>query len=323
MSEVKIITVEEKDSDSRLDRWFHRYYPQLSHGTLEKMLRGKNIKVNNAKAKADLRLKAGDLIRVPPMPTQEEKKEHSLSQKDIDFIKSLVLYQDKDMIALNKPAGLAVQGGSKTTRHIDGMLAAFETNKERPRLVHRLDKETAGVLIIARTVKSAAYLTKTFADKQTHKIYWALVHNCPEKMQGIIEKPLLKKANPNANEQVVVDEQNGQYAKTVYEVVDTTGNFSWIRLMPLTGRTHQLRVHLASIGCPIIGDEKYKGNYVDGLEKKMYLLAKAIRIPLPNGKFLKIDAPTPDYMKKSFAFFKFNDKKEQEEFNLLDVIGDL
>ena len=322
MSEVKIITVEEKDSDTRLDRWFHRYYPALSHGALEKMLRGKNIRVNNTKAKADLRLKTGDLIRVPPMPETQDKKEHTLSQKDIDFMKSLILYQDKDMIVLNKPAGLAVQGGSKTTRHIDGMLDAFnKINGERPRLVHRLDKETAGVLIVARTSKSAAYLTKTFADKQTHKIYWALVHGCPKKMEGTIEKPLLKKANPNGNEQVVVDEQKGQYAKTVYEVVDTTGNFSWVRLMPLTGRTHQLRVHLASIGCPIIGDEKYKGDNVDGLEKKMYLLAKAIQIPLPNGKFLKIDAPTPDYMKKSFAFFKFNDKKVKEKFNLL--IGEL
>lgn len=322
MSEVKIVAVEEKDADSRLDRWFHRYYPALSHGALEKMLRGKNIRVNNAKAKADLRLKTGDLIRIPPIPT-EHKVQAALSQKDIDFMKSLILYQDKDMFILNKPAGLAVQGGSKTTRHIDGMLQALSYGGERPHLVHRLDKETAGVLVVARTVKAAAYLTKTFADKNTHKIYWALVHGCPEKMQGVIEKPLLKKANPNGNEQVVVDEKNGQYAKTIYDVVDTTGDFSWIRLMPLTGRTHQLRVHLASVGCPIVGDEKYNGADVNGLEKKMYLLAKAIQIPLQNGKLLKIEAPTPDYMKKSFAFFKFNDKKDKEDFDSFCVIGDL
>jgi len=322
MSEVKIVAVEEKDADSRLDRWFHRYYPALSHGALEKMLRGKNIRVNNAKAKADLRLKTGDLIRIPPMPT-EHKVQAALSQKDIDFMKSLILYQDKDMFVLNKPAGLAVQGGSKTTRHIDGMLPALSYGGERPHLVHRLDKETAGVLVVARTVKAAAYLTKTFADKNTHKIYWALVHGCPEKMQGVIEKPLLKKANPNGNEQVIVDEKNGQYAKTIYDVVDTTGDFSWIRLMPLTGRTHQLRVHLASVGCPIVGDEKYNGADVNGLEKKMYLLAKAIQIPLQNGKLLKIEAPTPDYMKKSFAFFKFNDKKDKEDFDSFCVIGDL
>ena len=321
MSEVRIVTVEEKDADSRLDRWFHRYYPALSHGALEKMLRGKHIKVNNAKAKADQRLQAGDLIRVPPMP-EAQKASATLSQKDIDFMKSLILYQDKDMFILNKPAGLAVQGGSKTTRHIDGMLQALSKGTERPHLVHRLDKETAGVLVVARTVKAAAYLTKTFADKNTHKIYWALVHGCPEKMQGIIEKPLLKKANPNGNEQVVVDEKNGQYAKTIYDVVDTTGDFSWIRLMPLTGRTHQLRVHLASVGCPIVGDKKYGGQNVEGIEKKMYLLAKAIQIPMQNGKFLKIEAPTPDYMKKSFAFFKFNDKTMSEDFNLFYKIGD-
>ena len=321
MSEVRIVTVDEKDADSRLDRWFHRYYPALSHGALEKMLRGKNIKVNNTKAKADQRLQAGDLIRVPPMP-ETQSAPATLSQKDIDFMKSLILYQDKDMFILNKPAGLAVQGGSKTTRHIDGMLQALSKGTERPHLVHRLDKETAGVLVVARTVKAAAYLTKTFADKKTHKIYWALVHGCPEKMQGVIEKPLLKKANPNGNEQVVVDEKNGQYAKTIYDVVDTTGDFSWIRLMPLTGRTHQLRVHLASIECPIVGDEKYHGAYVDGIEKKMFLLAKAIQIPLHNGKILKIEAPTPDYMKKSFAFFKFNDKTMSEDFNLFYKIGD-
>ena len=322
MSEVKLIRVEEKDSNTRLDRWFHRYYPALSHGALEKMLRAKNIRVNGARAKADLRLQTGDEIRVPPMPTQEEKKQMPLSQKDADFIKSLILYQDKEMIVLNKPAGLAVQGGTKTTHHIDGMLDALKTNGERPRLVHRLDKETAGVLVLARSVKSAANLTKTFAQKTTHKIYWALVHGCPEKMQGVIEKPLLKKATPKGGEQIVVDE-NGQYAKTIYEVVDTTGEFSWIRLMPLTGRTHQLRVHLASLGCPIIGDEKYKGENVDGLEKKMYLLAKAIKIPMSNGKMIKIEASTPDYMKKSFAFFKFNDKKKKEDFDLLETIGDL
>ena len=313
MSEVKLVTVEEKDSDTRLDRWFHRYYPALSHGALEKMLRGKNIRVNGARAKADLRLQTGDEIRIPPMPTQEEKKKMPLSEKDVTFIKSLILYQDKDMIVLNKPAGLAVQGGTKTTYHIDGMLDALAINGERPRLVHRLDKETAGVLVLARSVKSAATLTKTFAQKTTHKIYWALVHGCPEKIQGVIEKPLLKKANLRGGEQIVVDE-NGQYAKTIYEVVDTTGEFSWIRLMPLTGRTHQLRVHLASIGCPIVGDGKYKGSDVDGMEKKMYLLAKAIKIPLPNGKVIEIEAPTPDYMKKSFAFFKFNDRKENEDF---------
>ena len=314
MSEVKFIKVEEKDSDTRLDRWFKRYYPALSHGMLEKMLRGKNIRVNGVRAKADLRLQAGDDIRVPPMPKQEDKTQKELSKADIDFVQSLVIYKDKDIIVLNKPAGLAVQGGTKTSRHVDGLLDGLKFGQERPRLVHRLDKETSGVLALARNVKMAAYLAKAFETKEAHKIYWAIVHGCPKQMSGEIEAPLLKKSAKNGGESVQVDE-NGQYAKSLYEVVDTTGDFSFLRLMPLTGRTHQLRVHCAFIGCPIVGDEKYGGHFVDGLEKKMFLHAKALQIPLLKQKILKIDAPTPDYMKKSFAFLNFSVKKEKESFD--------
>ncbi|MBP5534998.1 MAG: RluA family pseudouridine synthase [Alphaproteobacteria bacterium] len=314
MSEVKIVKVEEKDSDARLDRWFKRYYPALSHGMLEKMLRAKNIRVNGARAKADLRLQTGDEIRVPPMPKQEEKATKELSKADIEFIQSLVIYKDKDIIVLNKPAGLAVQGGTKTLRHVDGLLDGLKFGGERPRLVHRLDKETSGVLALARNVKMAAYLTKAFKTKEAHKIYWAVVHGCPKQMQGEIEVPLLKKSGKNGGESVQVDE-NGQYAKSLYEVVDTTGDYSLLRLMPLTGRTHQLRVHCAYIGCPIVGDEKYGGHFVDGLEKKMLLHAKALQIPLLNQKKLKVDALIPDYMKKSLAFFNFNVKKEKESFD--------
>ena len=314
MSEVKLIKVEEKDSDARLDRWFKRYYPALSHGMLEKMLRAKNIRVNGARAKADLRLQAGDEIRVPPMPQATEKPTKELSKADIDFIQSLVIYKDKDVIVLNKPAGLAVQGGTKTTRHIDGLLDGLKFGGERPRLVHRLDKETSGVLVLARNVKMAGYLAKAFETKEARKIYWAIVHGCPKKMQGEIEAPLLKKSGKNGGESMQVDE-NGQYAKSLYEVFDTTGDYSLVRLMPLTGRTHQLRVHCAYMGCPIVGDEKYGGNFVDGLEKKMFLHAKALQIPLFNQKKLEINAQIPEYMKKSFAFFHFNVKKEKESFD--------
>ena len=314
MSEVKLVIVEEKDSDARLDRWFKRYYPALSHGMLEKMLREKNIRVNGGKAKADLRLQAGDEIRVPPMPEQKEKQQKALSKADVDFIQSLVIYKDKDIIVLNKPAGLAVQGGTKTTRHVDGLLDGLKFGGDRPRLVHRLDKETSGVLVLARNVKMAGYLAKAFETKETRKVYWAVVHGCPKQMQGEIEAPLLKKSAKNGGESVQVDE-NGQYAKSLYEVIDTTGEYSFLRLMPLTGRTHQLRVHCAYIGCPIVGDEKYGGHFVEGLEKKMFLHAKALQIPLLNQKKLKIDASIPEYMKKSFAFFHFNDKKRKESFD--------
>ncbi len=320
MSQVKQVKVLEKDSGARLDRWFKRYYPALSHGALEKMLRGKNIRVNGARAKADQHLEAGDEIRVPPMPQApvDAQKHSALSDKDIAFIQSLVIYKDKDVIVLNKPAGLAVQGGSKTFRHIDGLLDGLKFDGERPRLVHRLDKETSGVLALARNVKAAAYLTKAFETKQARKIYWTLVSGCPSKMSGRVELKLLKRSGKDGGEQVFVDE-NGQYAASLYEVVDTTGDYSWVRLAPLTGRTHQLRVHMAALGCPIVGDKKYGGSDLDGLDKKMYLHAKALELPLPNGKKIILNAPTPDYMKKSFAFFHFSDKKEIEDFDLFDI----
>lgn len=314
MSEVKFVKVQEKDEGARLDRWFKRYYPALTHGALEKMLRGKNIRVNGAKASADQRLQASDEIRIPPMPQSPIGEHKTLSASDIDFIQSLVIFKDKDMIVLNKPSGLAVQGGTKTTRHIDGLLDGLKFEGERPRLVHRLDKETSGVLVLARSVKAAAVLTKAFETKVARKIYWAVVSGCPKPLSGAVEKPLLKKSGKNGGELVQVDE-NGLYAKSLYDVIDTTGNYSLVRLMPLTGRTHQLRVHMASLGCPIVGDEKYGGENVAGIEKKMYLHAKAIQIPAVNGKMIEIEAPIPEYMKKCFAFFHFNAKKEKEDFD--------
>jgi 23S rRNA pseudouridine955/2504/2580 synthase len=258
-------------------------------------------------------LKTGDEIRVPPMPAAETKPKGQLSDEDVKFIQSLVIYKDKDVIVLNKPAGLAVQGGTKTTRHVDGLSEGIRFGGEKPRLVHRLDKETSGVLVLARNVKIAGLLTKAFESKEARKVYWAVVHGCPAKMQGMIDAPLLKKSGKNGGELVQVD-INGQYAKSLYEVIDTTGEFSLLRLMPLTGRTHQLRVHCAHVGCPIVGDEKYGGHFVQNLDKKMLLHAKALRIPLLDGKKLEIEALIPEYMKKSFSFFNFSDKKNKEDF---------
>jgi len=314
MSEkVVFVNVEEKDAGARLDRWFKRYYPALTHGMLEKMLRCKNVRVNGIKAKSDLRLNAGDEIRIPPLSVEqlENNNKNNLSEADVKFVQSLIIYKDKDIIVLNKPAGLAVQGGTKTTRHIDALSEGLKFGGEKPRLVHRLDKQTSGVLVLARNVKSAALLAKAFESKQARKIYWAIVHGCPKTMNGYIEAPLLKKSGKNGGELMQVDE-NGQYAKSLYEVIDTNGQFS---LLPLTGRTHQLRVHCAHIGCPIVGDEKYGGFFADGLEKQMFLHAKALKIPLLDGKFLKINAIIPNYMKKSFAFLKFSVKNKEEDFD--------
>lgn len=318
---VTFARVEEKDSDIRLDRWFKRYYHSLRHGTLERLLRGKNIRVNGKKATSDQHLHIGDEIRIPPF--QEEVSLHkAVSEKDAAFIRSLVIYQDKDVVVLNKPAGLAVQGGTKTDRHIDGMLDALTFNGERPRLVHRLDKETSGVLVLARTAKVAAFLAEAFQTKAARKVYWALVVGKPEKSFGKITAPLMKKSGRDGGEMVFVDPE-GQKAQSLYQLIDSAGNkVSWLALMPLTGRTHQLRVHCQSMGTPILGDKKYgKNETLDGLEsfsKFMHLHARALQIPLPTGKILKITAQMPIHMKNSFDFFGFSDKDNKEPFEAFE-----
>ncbi len=314
--------VEEKDSDIRLDRWFKRYYPGLRHGALERLLRGKNIRVNGKKATADQHLKTGDEIRIPPFDEEKMHINRDVSEKDAAFIRSLVIYKDKDVIVLNKPAGLAVQGGSKTERHIDGMLDALSEGGERPRLVHRLDKETSGVLVLARTAKAASFLAQAFQTKAARKVYWALVLGKPVKNSGKITAPLLKKSGQGGKEMVFVD-PDGQKAQSLYQVIDTAGGkVSWLALMPLTGRTHQLRVHCQSIGTPILGDVKYGEKtevaHSEAFSKFMQLHARALQIPLPSGKMLKITAQIPHHMKNSFDFFGFSDKDNREPFETFE-----
>lgn len=306
--------VEEKDEGCRLDRWFSRYYPSLSHIQLQKMIRLKDVRLNGKRTTAGEHLKKGDEIRIPPFPEKKEKDSQSLSAQEKDFIQSLIVYQDKDILALNKPAGWAVQGGTKVSHHIDGLLDGLTMNGERPRLVHRLDKETSGLLLLARNAKMAAYLANTFKTKDIQKTYWAVVQGRPSEMSGKIEAPLLKKKVAGGEELVCVDFDNGLPSESVFEVLDTNGEVSLLALQPHTGRTHQLRVHCASIGTPIVGDSKYGNpNFLKQfptLEKKMYLHAYQIILPLPNGKILKIKANIPKYMKNCLDFFGFSDKKK-------------
>ena len=321
---VTFIQVDINDNDCRLDRWFKRHYPQLKQGMLQKLLRGKNIRVNGKRATSDMHVFAGDEIRVPPLDLEvkaSEKKE--LSEKDKIFIQSCVIYKDDDMIVLNKPAGLAVQGGSKQTYHVDGLLDGLKYGGERPKLVHRLDKETSGVLVLARTNKAAQLLTRAFKTHEARKIYWALVIGCPKMKEGEINAPLIKKSGKNGSESVQVDIEKGQEAVSLYHVVDSLANkISWLELMPLTGRTHQLRVHCAYIGTPILGDTKYGGNidknqYQD-ISHRMYLHARAIQLPHPSKKIIEVYAPLPQEMKKSFEFFGFNDRNKENTFKIFE-----
>jgi len=317
MGKVEIITVQEKDDDIRLDRWFSRYYPNLKHGMLERLIKNKNIRVNKVRATAGQHVLTGDEIRIPPLEiSRKNEAPVRLKKSDIAFMENMVLYKDDAMIILNKPAGLAVQGGSKTTRHIDGMLDALRFEKEeRPHLVHRLDKETSGLLVIARTAKAATKLTSDFKGRDIHKVYWAIVKGVPKLVSGKIDAPLTKRTD-----KVVVDMDNGDRAISVYNTVEALGKTAaWLELSPLTGRTHQLRVHLADIlRTPIIGDDKYGKACLMGASKGLHLHARAIEVTSPaTKKKIVAIAPLPEHMKETFAFLGFDEKEKKHPFDFL------
>lgn len=327
---VKMVTVHEKDDGVRVDRWFSRYYPDLKNGQLQRLLRGKNIKVNGAKATADQRLKTGDILRIPPLEVSEKSNlPRKLSKGDVEFMQSLVIYKDGDVIVLNKPSGIAVQGGSGQTRHIDGMLDALRFEKdEKPRLVHRLDKDTSGILLLGRSAKAAAKLAESFASRDAQKIYWALVYGKPKLLTGKVNAPLSKMSGEGGGELMRVDTQNGQKAQTLYRVVDSLAKkASWLEMMPLSGRTHQLRVHAASVlNTPIVGDGKYfdKTREKMGLadENKLHLHARAIKIPHPTKGMLEIYAKIPQHIKNSFEFLGFDEKQSDNPFDHFDKDAD-
>ncbi len=322
MSEVKNITVSKDDDAIRLDRWFARHYPALKNGQLQRLIRGKNIRVNQARTTADYRLKEGDIIRIPPMNIGEKDNlPRELSKADVEFMQSLVIYKDETVIVLNKPAGIAVQGGSKTQRHIDGMLDALRFGKEeKPHLVHRLDKDTSGVLVIGRTANAAARLADCFKSRSAQKIYWAVVAGKPKLLSGKINAPLSKLGNVQGGEQMKVDYDNGQRAQTLYRTIDSLSKrASWLELAPLTGRTHQLRVHCATMNTPIVGDAKYGGERAVSLglsnEHKMHLHARAICLPHPVKGTLCVTAELPKHMKETFDFLGFDETASTNAFD--------
>jgi 23S rRNA pseudouridine955/2504/2580 synthase len=329
MSGVKQISVTADEGEIRLDRWFKRRYPALKHGRLEKLLRTGQVRVDGGRAKANTRLQPGQVVRVPPLETTADEERAPLrkadpvkiSDKDVAMMRAMVLYQDEDLIALNKPPGLAVQGGTKTAKHIDGMLDALKFgSEERPRLVHRLDRDTSGVMVVARTAKAAAALAKAFQSRDMQKIYWALVMGHPEHPAGTISAALAKSA-ASGKERMEWDDDEGKSAVTDYRVVDTTARkFSWLELMPRTGRTHQLRAHCMLIGTPIVGDAKYTirqsdPNQVVDLHEglladvadRMCLHARSLVIERPGRKPLTLIAPLPKHMKDAFRDLGFNE----------------
>ena len=320
MSAVQILAVTEDDNDIRLDRWFKRHYPDIGHGQLEKWLRTGQVRVDGKRVKASQRLQSGQHVRVPPVPAAPadpiaaaERPRPPVDEKTARMLRDAVLYMDDDVIALNKPAGLAVQGGTGTgERHLDAWLDALKYGRnERPRLVHRLDKDTSGVLLLGRSAAAAAKLAAAFKSRAARKCYWALVVGVPKPAQGRVDAPLAKLPG-RAGEKMAVDEDEGKRAVTWYRVVDSAlRKAAWLEMEPRTGRTHQLRAHCALLGTPILGDGKYGGAEAfisgTGVSRKMHLHARAVRLPHPrSGHDLQVEAPLPEHMANTFAFFGFD-----------------
>ena len=314
MTSVRSIEVGVDEAEQRLDRWFKRHFPGLTHGRLEKLLRTGQIRVNGRRAKANLRLVAGQVVRVPPIEAGAEadsapRQPREVSDHEARDIQARVLYRDGDVIVIDKPAGLSVQGGPGIQRHLDGLLDALRFDaRERPRLVHRLDRDTSGVLALARDARAAAWLAEAFRLRTARKLYWAITVGVPNPRAGEIDVALEKR--PGRHGERMVAEEGGKPSLTAYRVLDHAGKrAAWLKLLPHTGRTHQLRVHCAAIGTPILGDGKYGGAAAhieaDGIAPQLHLHARAIELPKRSGGTLRAVAPLPPHMASAFRFFGF------------------
>lgn len=318
--EVKTLYVDAGEEGSRLDRFFKRRWPHLNHIQLQKLLRSGQIRVDGSRVEASTRLSAGSQVRVPPLPDAEPRDNHGsgISDRDAAYARSLVLYEDEDVIALNKPAGLAVQGGTKTTRHVDRLLSAWGEGLERPRLVHRLDRDTSGVLLLGKTSAAAARLSGAFAKRRAEKTYWAIVAGQPNPSEGLIELPLVKKGIGDREMVVPADpkEFGAEPADTEFVTLSRAGGkATWMALRPLTGRTHQLRAHMKAAGHPILGDPKYGDEASAALSSdlKLQLHHRRISLPHPSRGQLVVEAPVSPEMKAGFNRFGFDEHEADPE----------
>ena len=318
---VRQFTVRPDDDGVRLDRWFKRHLPQVGFATVSRWARTGQIRVDGKRAKPEDRLSAGQTLRVPPGGDEARGKaatrRREVTPEEEAAAEAMLITRTRSALVLNKPPGLATQGGTKTARHVDGLLDAYAGEGEpRPRLVHRLDKDTSGVLLVARSPGSAAFFSKRFSGRSAKKIYWALVVGVPDVKQGTIDAPLAKQPG-SGGEKMHVDTAEGQPARTLYRVVDKAGNrAAWVELQPLTGRTHQLRVHLAAIGHPIVGDGKYGGPdaFLTGsISRKMHLHARRLIIDEPDGGTLDVTAELPEHFAASMIQLGFDEQDSAAE----------
>lgn len=320
-SPIRAAVVDSDEEGLRLDRWFKRRYPELSHGALQKMLRTGQIRVDGKRADSADRLQAGQSLRLPPQLSNEARVSESRGARPMrrgGRLRDLILYEDDDVIALNKPAGLAVQGGTGLKENLDDSLMVLSNDgKTRPKLVHRLDRATSGVILVARNDYAAAKLTEAFRDRATRKVYWAVTRGVPGLAHDIIDAPLIKYGEVMK----IADyppPDGAKSAVTIYKVVETVGEtLAFVVLWPVTGRTHQLRVHLAHIGTPILGDELYGGDERAGVPSSgigagLHLHARRIVIPHPRRGVIDVSAPLGKAMLKTWRFFHFDENANVE-----------
>jgi 23S rRNA pseudouridine955/2504/2580 synthase len=327
-------TIDPDDDGVRLDRWFKRHYPNVTHVLLEKLLRKGEVRLDGKRAKAADRLAAGQAMRLPPQVVHakqarpekpEAEPKHPLASKDMGSLADRILYMDKQVIVIDKPPGLATQGGSGLTKHVDGMLDSLQYEKPtRPKLVHRLDRDTSGVLLIARTALAASGLSASLALRDTSKVYWALTRGVPKQKNGVVKGALAKESGhgPHGRDERMAmteeGEEGAKFSLTEYAVMATAGTeFAWVAARPITGRTHQIRVHLASLGTPIVGDFKYGGTESRGkgdIADKLHLHARSIDIGRPDGGRLQATAPLPPHMVKSWKLLGFDPDDRSDPF---------
>ena len=327
MPEIRKIHAE--DDGIRLDRWFKRHFPAVTHALLVKLLRKGEIRLDGGRVEAGARLSVGQQVKLPPQVihavSDAPEKPRPEQQKPMGSLADRILYMDKHVIVLDKPSGLATQGGSGLTKHVDGMLDSLMFEKTtRPKLVHRLDRDTSGVLLLARTTLAASGLAQALAHRDASKVYWALTRGVPRQARGVIKAALAKEGGhgPHGRDErmttVDEDEEGAKFALTEYAVVATAGTeFAWVAARPITGRTHQIRVHLASLGTPIVGDFKYGGAESRGkgeIADKLHLHARQIDIARPDGGRLNVIAPLSPHMEKSWQVLGFNPEDGRSPF---------
>lgn len=338
MSAVLTLEVNADEAGLRLDRWFKRRYPALSHARLSKLLRTGQIRVDGGRAKASLRLNSGSTVRVPPLgdapaaaSVTQTRAVEAPSEQQLEAARRWVIHRDEAIIALNKPPGLAVQGGSEIEEHLDALLDGLRFGApERPRLVHRLDRDTSGVIVLARSAAVARRLTEAFRLRAPRKVYWALVIGVPHPLSGRIDAAITKRPGAGGEKmRIAAKGDDGQGATTFYRVIDSAPpRVAWLALMPKTGRTHQLRVHCAEVlGTPIVGDGKYGGAAaflpLEGVEKRLHLHARALEIPDPmdasGRRVLRLVAELPPHMSKSFKLLGLDFSLARDPFAALDA----